>query len=81
MAAEAQMAAMMMPRVAATTGGHAELLVNHLGKGGVALTVATAAFALKARVFDTPRAKFGRRFYRTWYRWAFKTRAFYRLGY
>jgi hypothetical protein len=48
---------------------------------GVYLTVATAAFALKARVFDTPRVKFGRRFYRTWYRWAFKTRLFYRLGY
>jgi hypothetical protein len=56
-------------------------------EGGMALTVAAAAaaaaaaFALKARVFDTPRAKFGRRFYQTWYRWAVKTRAFYRLGY
>jgi hypothetical protein len=39
--------------------------VIHLGKGGVALTVAAGAFALKARFFDTPRAKFGRRFYRT----------------
>jgi hypothetical protein len=64
-AAVALITTVVTPRVAATTDGSCWIISDAPGEGGMALIAAAFAFALRAIVFDTPNAKYGRRFLRT----------------